>query len=163
MTTSEVAETLRTSVRSFHRRRSTGRYEIEPVDWGVYARADVWRLHGLGKPDDNLVASPPSGWSQDMTPLRESMIDRRLRKRPRPFPKPSDPARHDAYLSALELWLMPGVAVEPSGDSWAVSYMGRLLPVGAKGAVRLTRETQILICEQVRELRQGRVPQEGRF
>ena len=161
---SRVARLLGYSHRTFSRRRATGAVDLKPVDRGselLYARADVLRALGIGDtpPAATNVARPII----DVLAIREARLNDRFKKRARPFPPPADPARKEAYLAALDLWLTPGLTVEPAGDRWTVMHRGRLLPIGTKGPVHLTRAIQILICDQNRELRQGREPGEVRF
>lgn len=165
---SRVAALLGFSVSTLHTRCSTGAIDLKPVDRGrelLYARADVLRVLGIteGTPASPVAEPAPKRPIFDALAFRETRLNDRFKKRPRPFPRPADPARQEDYLAALDLWLTPGLTVEPAGDRWKVMHHGRLLPIGAKGPVHLTRQIQILICDQNRALRQGAEPAEVRF
>lgn len=164
MKSDEVAEALRESRRNFERGRASGRYKFQPVRRGLWARSDVWAHMGYSPQPAPVVEPREPGRSVcDPVALRERALDARFKKKPRPFPPPRDPARYEEYLGALELSLLPGVFVEPKGDTWLVRFRGQPIPIGAKHQVRLTRQVQILICEQVRQLRQGHAPNGGPF
>lgn len=163
MTTDEVLHVLRVNLRSFQRGRVSGEYKFKPVRRGVWARSDIWTHMGYGGGPGPVAEPPADRPVKDPLATRKRMVDDRFKKKPRPFPPPADPERYEEYLNALELWLRPGFEVEPSGDRWLIRFKGRPLPVGVGQPIRLTRAVQLTICDQMRDIRQGVEPREGRF
>lgn len=83
MLTTEVAEALRVSMRTFQRRYAAGRYDLKPVDRAaqlIWLRADVWRVMGYSAPI--ALSERPSGDKPTISPdgIRARQIAARRRK-----------------------------------------------------------------------------------